>query len=79
MTEEKRGLILGYVGDIPVANPYYSGKLSGMTVEQLQARLRELNAADEADEDSDETFMARMGEMDAIRAEIKRKQETQQG
>jgi len=40
MTEEKRGPILGYVGDIPVANPYYSGKLAGMTVEQLQTRLR---------------------------------------
>lgn len=75
MAEEKRGPILGYVGDIPVANRYYSGKLSQMTLEQLQAKLRELSAADEADEDSDEGFMARTDEMDAIRAEIKRKQQ----
>ena len=75
MTEEKRGPILGYVGDVPVANPYYSGKLAGMTVEQLQARLRKLSVADEADEDSDEGFMARMDEMDAVKAEIKRKQQ----
>lgn len=75
MSEEERGPILGHVGDIPLANPYYSGELSGLTIEQLQARLRQLSAADPDDEDSDEGFMARMDEMDAIKAEIKRKQQ----
>lgn len=74
MAEEKRGPILGHVGDIPVANPYYSGNLIGMSPKRLQARLEELNAADPGDEDSDEGFMARMDEMDAIKAEIKRRQ-----
>ncbi len=75
MAGEKRGPILGYVGDIPIVNSYYSGELSGMTVEQLQARFGEVSAADSDDEDSDEGFMARMDEMDAIRTEIKRKQQ----
>lgn len=73
MTEEKRGSVLGYVGDIPVANPYYSGELNQMTLEQLYVRLGELREADETDEDSDEGFLARTAEMDAIEAEIKQR------
>ena len=69
--KDRRGPISEFVGDIPVANSYFSGDLTKMTKEQLQARLNELAAADSDDEDSDEAFANRMGEMDAIQAELK--------
>ncbi|MCJ7786789.1 hypothetical protein MUP06_01050 [Patescibacteria group bacterium] len=72
--KDRRGPISEFVGDIPVANSYFSGDLTKMTKEQLQARFNELEAADSDDEDSDEAFANRMGETDAIQAELKRRQ-----
>lgn len=67
----KRSRILGYVGDVPVANTAYSGDLEKMTIEELAARHRELEK--EPDPDSDEGFEAKMQELEAIRAELKKK------
>jgi len=71
MEEKNRSPILGYVGDIPVANTAYSGNLVEMTVEQLKDRYQELR--NKPDPDSDEGFEAKMQEMDAICNELKKK------
>ncbi len=71
MTE--RGPISGFVGDIPITNSYFSGDLSKMYIEELQARLRRLSATDPDDEDCDEAFENRMTEISAINEEIKKR------
>ena len=44
-----------------------------MTIEQLLSRKEKLERADEFDTDSDEAFMGRMDEIDAIDAEVQRR------
>ena len=69
--EKNRGSILGYVGDVPVVNTAYSGNLAEMTIQQLKDRLWDLRHA--PDPDTDEGFEAKMIEIDAIQAELKKK------
>ena len=71
MEEKKRSPILGYVGDVPIANTAYSGNLAEMTIDQLSLRFWKLR--DKPAPDSDEGFEAKMREMDAICEEFKKK------
>ena len=73
-----RGPVSGYVGGIPIANSYYSGDLTKMSDQELEARRKVLIAADPGDEDSDEGFMNRQAEIGAIGEELDRRKTDKQ-